>query len=415
MRRLDQLQVGIDLAGGGRGRQLDPVRRRRLRLGGRARRRGHRQRCGHRVGRRGCPRLRCRGCGGLAGARRRAARRRRDADQSGVQLLDPLLDLEQVLPREVGGGIGRRAQLADLLLQLAVAPRDPLGLGLGRAQRRAQALGLGQQLLDPALRHIALVLGLAELGPERGDLLVEARALALGALHRRLQLGEPAFGRGARARGDLELLPGVIELLPKARDLAGRLARRGAEPLDLDGQVLLRLARLELDRLARGLGAGEAGVELRVLPAQRHQLLLDPLRLAGRILDRLGQLRDAGLGALAGALQLVATGAQGGRLGRQALVLLPDRLELLPRLARVDRDRGGLGQLLEPRPGRGERLVELGERRALLACGRRRGALRGRSCGVVDQDHRRRRPRPRLRRRQRRRLNGVQSRERGAQ
>jgi hypothetical protein len=77
--------------------------------------------------------------------------------------------------------------------------------------------------------------------------------------------------------------------------------------------------------IARRPRLGKAGIELCVLPAHCHQLLIHLLRLGLRLLGRLGQLGLAGLGRLLGRFQLCAFGSHGGNLGLQLLILFLQR------------------------------------------------------------------------------------------
>ena len=286
---------------------------------------------------------------------------------------------------------------ADLLLELAACSRATRSASVWVEPSAVRSrVGLGCSSATRALRPIALVLRLAELAraarpaARRGGVLL-ASALCTA----RLQLGEPRLGRRARAGRDLEPLLGAGELAAQARDLGRRLARptRSASR-PWSASVLLRLARLELDLLARGLGAGEAGVELGVLPAHRHQLLLDPLRPRRRHPRPPWSARRCGASApwLARCSSSRLARSAVGSAVRRSFSCLTASSSCRAWPASTATAAALDSSSSRARAAASASLSSANGARSSPAAGARRPP--GPGCGVVDQDHRRRRPRP---------------------
>ena len=247
--------------------------------------------------------------------------------------------------------------------------RRPRG---GCATRRARAPG--QRLADPvsARSRPACCLALAS---SPCTLARSAPTLAFSC-SARCRLARSSLRRASasvtRLVGGRDALFAGLDLLAQARCFGGRLLGGPLQLLDPFPEAGLRRARFRLHLIARRARLGQAGIELGVLPAHRHQFLVHLPRLGRGLLDRLGQLGHPRLGRLLCCCQLAPFGPRRLDLGPQLLILRLQRGELLLQLTgRGDRLRGP-GQLLETPPGGRQRLLQLDERVGLARVGGRR-------------------------------------------
>ena len=318
-----------------------------------------------------------------------------DRSQCFVQLSDPILDRDQVLAGGVSGRIRRLAQLGDLALELGLGRFAPPELPADVRKAGAQLVALVLQGSGSLIRLCSLpprvLLGARQLSLHPRQICADARFLLFGSLQAGAQLAQACFRFGHRLVGGRDALFAGLGLLAQARCFGGRLLGGPLQLLDPFPEAGLRRARFRLHLIARRARLGQAGIELGVLPAHRHQFLVHLPRLGRRLLDRLGQLGHPRLGRLLCCCQLAPFGLRRLDLGPQLLILRLQRGELLLQLTgRSDRLRGP-GQLLETSPGGRQRLLQLGERVGLARIGGRRTGCTGRLCGLrfgrlLDQD-----------------------------